>query len=96
MKNFIKTAIQENYHKHLVIGAIIGALIALILSITIAKELGFFSITLITTIISILPCMAWEWYFGRKNGAPFSVADIIAGVIGAFLGALILTLITIF
>jgi len=84
MKNFIK----QNYHLHLLGGAIIGWLLSLTFS-GVPIVIQYF----ITIFVSTLLGVGWEWGWTAYNKSPIDYRDVFWGVVGSILS---LTLFTIF
>ena len=84
MKNFIK----QNYHLHLLGGALIGWLLSLTFS-GVPIVIQYF----ITIFVSTLLGVGWEWGWTAYNKSPIDYRDVFWGVVGSILS---LTLFTIF
>ena len=84
MKNFIK----QNYHLHLLGGAIIGWVLYLTFS-----GVPLFIQYFITIFVSTLLGVGWEWGWTAYNKSPIDYRDVFWGVVGSILS---LTLFTIF
>jgi hypothetical protein len=84
MRNFIK----QNYHLHLLGGAIIGWLLSLTFS-GVPIVIQYF----ITIFVSTLLGVGWEWGWTAYNKSPIDYRDVFWGVVGSILS---LTLFTIF
>jgi len=84
MKNFFK----QNYHLHLLVGALIGW----VLSMTF-EGVPLFVQYFITIFVSTVLGVVWEWIWKMKNDALIDYRDVFWGVVGSILS---LTLFTIF
>jgi hypothetical protein len=84
MKNFIK----QNYHLHLLGGALIGWVLSLAFS-----GVPLFIQYFITIFVSMLLGIAWEWSWKAYNDSEIDYRDVFWGVVGA---VVTLTIFTIF
>jgi len=84
MKNFIK----QNYHLHLLGGALIGWLLSLTFS-GVPIVIQYFITIFVLTLLGI----GWEWGWTAYNKSPIDYRDVFWGVVGSILS---LTLFTIF
>jgi hypothetical protein len=83
MKNFIK----QNYHLHLLGGALIGWVLSLTFS-----GVPLFVQYFITIFVSTLLGIGWEWGWKIKNDALIDYRDVFWGVVGSILSLTIFTI----
>lgn len=77
--NFIKKTIKERWHLHF----IVGTLLYIFLDTFMCRNMELLDIPIFfrgfIDLFLVFGCaFFWEWFWGIKNGAPFSVTDIIA------------------
>lgn len=69
---------KENYHKHLIIGALIGY----VLTLTYSGVPTPIQLFLTAFIVGVFATM-WEWGWNMKNASPIDYWDVFWSVIGA-------------
>jgi len=74
MKNFFK----QNYHKHLLVGALISMLLSLTYS-GVPLLIQLFLTSFVTGVIATM----WEWGWNMYNSAPIDYKDVKWSIIGA-------------
>ena len=83
MKNFLK----QNYHLHLLGGALIGWALSLTFS-----GIPLFVQYFITIFVSTLLGIGWEWGWTAYNKSPIDYRDVFWGVVGSILSLTIFTI----
>jgi hypothetical protein len=83
MKNFLK----QNYHLHLLGGALIGWVLSLTFS-GVPIVIQYF----ITIFVSTLLGIGWEWGWTAYNKSPIDYRDVFWGVVGSILSLTIFTI----
>jgi hypothetical protein len=74
MKNFFK----QNYHLHLLGGALIGWVLSMTFE-GVPIVIQYF----ITIFVSGITATGWEWFWKIKNNSPIDYRDVFWGVVGA-------------
>lgn len=94
MKSFLEKIKKNRWHLHFLVMLPISYLFSSFFKFTLDGDLRGLEIVLLTTILSALVGVIWEFIHYYQKNTVFSVSDVIATALGGLVGSLIFAAIT--